>query len=281
MCQELYNIMDLILSFLGLVVAFGIGFQANLISKSIEKHNNEMEKIARRPYPIVDAIYPSKSTGKEDYENHMRFYFGDMDVQELKLDEQIYVKKLNSELMEDNAIIDECLKNKNRVYLTYIHGNCCFVYNNIKDDKKFLFEYCSTRIELKNYKGSIVTIKVNYLIVRDNEDKETKIEGIEDQNERCIPISENGYIEILMCFAANNPEDTLCINDSEKYSFLPTAKINVLKNVVNKPILKYKKLTFNFTFGTVEKDKEPFTYELIIDVMDNGLKTRTNYISDR
>ena len=137
MCQELYNIMDLILSFLGLVVAFGIGFQANLISKSIEKHNNEMEKIARRPYPIVDAIYPSKSTGKEDYENHMRFYFGDMDVQELKLDEQIYVKKLNSELMEDNAIIDECLKNKNRVYFTYIHGNCCFVYNNIKDDEKF------------------------------------------------------------------------------------------------------------------------------------------------
>ena len=119
------------------------------------------------------------------------------------------------------------------------------------------------------------------MIVIDNERKRTKIEGIENQNERCIPISENGYIEILMCFAANNPEDTLCINDSGKYALLPSAKINVLKNVVNKPILRYNRLIFNFTFGTVEEDKDPFTYELIIDVMDNGLKTRTNYISDR
>ncbi len=283
MCKWIYNTLDLAINFMGVLATFIIGFQANRITKSIEKHNREVEEIARRPFPVVDAIYPSKSLCEEDYENHMRFYYGNMNEEELSLNGQVYVKALNPQILEDQAIINECRDNNKRIYLTYIHGKCCMVYNNITDDiikekGNFIFEYCSTRIQLKNYKNFILTMKVNYLRIIDTRGNEKKVQGLENGSKKYLPISENGYVDILMCFAANNFDDTLCINDPNVYADLPDKKINILKSVVNEPMLKYKTLIFNLTFETVEEDKEPFTYDIIINWSLNGFESLTSYV---
>ncbi len=178
----------------------------------------------------------------------------------------------------NKAIIDECKNNKQKIYATYIHGNFCVVFNNIKEDSDFIFEYRSTRIKLKNYKSFIMNIKINYLKVTDINGKTITIEGLKNEDAKYLPISENGSADILMCFAANDPEDTLCINDPNVYANLPDEEIDVLKSVVNEPMLKYRKLIFNLTFETIEKGKEPFTYDIIINWTLNGFDSRTNYI---
>ena len=105
---------------------------------------------------------------------------------------------------------------------------------------------------------------------------EAQVEGI--NQEKQIVISENGYIDIMMCFAANAPEETLCINKPEEYDRLPSEQKNILKAVVNEPMLKYNALIFNCNIKTI--DGFLYTYELTVNTTNVGFETWTEYISD-
>lgn len=270
-----YSLLNLIIAALGVFATFFVGIRANKISKAIEDNNRNMEQIAKRPAPIIDKIYVKKSTNDEDYMNHMIFFYGDMNAEELSLENQVYVRTFNINLTDESTLISECIDNKQRVYFTYFRGNLCFIYNNIKSQRNFVFEYCSTKIELKNYKNIITSIKVNFLKVIDRNGQENRVDGI--GKEKYIVITENGYIDIIMCFVANTPEETLCISDPEEYRKLPDKQSDVLKAVVNEPMLKYKTLIFNCTFKTIEGFS--YTYDITINTTNVGFETWTQYIN--
>ena len=69
-----YDILYLIITALGVLATAFVGMRANKISIIIEQNNRKMERIEKRPAPIIDKIYVSKSLNIEDYNNHMRFF---------------------------------------------------------------------------------------------------------------------------------------------------------------------------------------------------------------
>lgn len=115
--MECYEILYLIITALGVLATFIIGTQANRISKAIDKHNIEMEIIEKRPLPIIDAVYVSKSLNTENYDYHMRFYYGNMNEQELSLNNQAYVRALDSQNPDDEVLINECFEKKKKYIL--------------------------------------------------------------------------------------------------------------------------------------------------------------------
>lgn len=277
MLMSCYDVLYLIITLLGVFATAFVGMRANKISITIEQNNRKMEQIAKRPAPIIDKIYVSKGLNIEDYNNHMRFFYGNMNSDKLSLGNQVYVKPLSNDNEDDITLVVECLSKKNRIYFTYFHENLCLVYNNIKHEKFFIFEYCSTKIKLNNYKNIITSIKINFVKIIDQNGTEIQVEGI--NQEKQIVISENGYIDIMMCFAANDPEETLCINKPEEYDRLPSEQKNILKAVVNEPMLKYKTLIFNCNIKTI--DGFLYTYELTVNTTNVGFETWTEYISDK
>lgn len=275
--MDCYNKIYLIITALGVLANFIIGIRANKISKTIEDNNRREEQISKRPAPIVDHIFVKKSSYKEDYDSHMRLFYGDIDSDELSLENQVYVKSLENNDNDDASLIAECINNKGKAYLTHYHGNLCFVINNLRSNRYFIFEYCSTKIILRNYKNIINSVKINYLKVISHNGKENVIKGAD--SEKFIVISENGCINIMMCFVANKPEETLCINKPEEYRKLPDIQSDVLREVVNEPMLKYKKLIFNCCFKTI--DGFSYTYEITINTTNVGLETWTKFISEK
>lgn len=122
-----------------------------------------------------------------------------------------------------------------------------------------------------------MNIKLNSLLVTFCDECVAKIK-IEGENKKTnIIILENGNVEIVMCFVSDAPNNTLCINDPFVYNNLPNEKTNILKAIVNKPLLKYRKLVFNCTIETI--DAFEFTYEIVLYTSTVGFETCTKYIS--
>ena len=119
MLMNCYDVLYLIITLLGVFATAFVGMRANKISITIEQNNRKMEQIAKRPAPIIDKIYVSKSLNIEDYNNHMRFFYGNMNSDKLSLENQVYVKPLSNDNEDDITLVVECLSKKNRIYFTY------------------------------------------------------------------------------------------------------------------------------------------------------------------
>lgn len=266
-----YEILDLIISGIGVLATFFIGWWANRISKAIKEHNIAMDNISLRPLPILEEICIGKSSGTEDYDHHMRFYFGNMDKDELTLDNQIYTKLLDGNNQNDVALLEECRKNAGHIYFTYVNQIPCIVCNFAEMYGNLLFEYRSSCIKIKNYKNDIISAKINYMDAIYDKASKQRIQGI--NKDFYITIADKCDVNIMMCFATNTPEHTLCVNSSKEYRKLPDKETNFLKTATSRPYLKYEKLILNCTFGTV--DELYFEYEIIVSVTSAGFETKT------
>ena len=276
MKSEWDSILNLIIAIINVLVTACVGFQANKISNQVKEHSKKMEQMQMEPAPLIRNIYFKKSLNGFDVNSHMRLFWGNLNINNLSLENQIHVKRLNNNDIIDQIIITECQNYKNRVYFTNIYDKLSFVCNIMESDNCGILEYCSTRIKFRNCRNIIVGVKANFFKIIDKDNKSYEIKGIE--KEKSITILEDTEIDIIVCFAITDLGGSLCVSDIDIYRSLPDEEVDALIKAFDNLYLKYKSLILNCTFTTMEREK--YTYDIIINVTNKGLEAKIQYIKE-
>lgn len=219
-----------------------------------------MYKISRRQVNFqVKEIQDRKTPFLYPISNHLikdewiRIYKGSEEPGDF-----IKSKEYETLAEDEKMIVEQCLRNTNKVFFTHYNKEHVIVINHAMSDNHIVIDHHNMIMTLKNFGATITKIRINELQIEYRNKKKKTLTGVIDNY--CTDIVSNGgEIKFIIDEGTNDFEDSICKVTAETYVKLKDyEQFTVNANITT----EYKKLLFDISLWNQYNDKFDYFLKL-------------------